>query len=413
MKYTLYKILFALIIINSLVFSQWVEQSSGTAQVLYGVYNFPSSNITICAGNNSAILRSTNNGTNWSPVAAPVLNRTLTSITGFGANTSWICGNGVIFKSTNSGAVWISQTVTNHFYFGISFINQNTGWLCGSVDSVFHTTNGGINWQASATGMPAGANYSGIQFIDNLTGYMYGSDSSSNGFIFKSTDGGFSWSQSFTSAVAVICFQMVNPSTGYAGNNLIYKTTNMGASWSTLSNPLITSLFGLKFPADASTGYAVSLNKILKTTNGGNSWYIFTGPVGDYLRSLCFKTGTNDTGFAVGNSGQILFTMNGGGSFTATGNIQTETPSGFSLSQNYPNPFNPSTSIEFTLPEAEKVSLKVFDATGKLVTEIIDHSLEAGTHEINFNASELSSGAYFYKLETKNFTDVKKMVLVK
>jgi photosystem II stability/assembly factor-like uncharacterized protein len=413
MKYPLYKIIFALILINSFVLSQWVEESSGTTQVLYGVYNFSTSTVTVCAGNNSTILRSTNNGANWNTVSAPVLNRTLTFVTGSGANTSWICGDGVLFRSTNSGTVWNSQSVTNHFYLGVSFIDQNTGWMCGSVDSVFHTTNSGLNWLASSTGLSPGANYYGIQFIDPLTGYMYGSENSNNGFIFKSTDGGSSWSQVFTSAAPVICFQMVNSSTGYAANNLIYKTTNSGASWSTLTSPLITSLFALKFPVDASTGYAVSLNKILKTTNGGNSWYIFTGPAGGYLRSLNFRTGTNDTGFAAGNSGQILFTMNGGGSFTGMGNNQSEIPHGFSLSQNYPNPFNPSTTIKYTLPESGNVSFKVFDIAGKLVTEIVNGNLQAGLHEINFNASNLSSGAYFYRIETKGFTDIKKMVLVK
>lgn len=90
-----------------------------------------------------------------------------------------------------------------------------------------------------------------------------------------------------------------------------------------------------------------------------------------------------------------------------------EIPAGFKLMQNYPNPFNPSTTIKFALPNSGNVSLKVFDITGKLVSEMINGKLEAGNHEIYFNASNLSSGAYFYKLETQGFSDIKKMMLVK
>ncbi|NOS84659.1 MAG: T9SS type A sorting domain-containing protein [Ignavibacteria bacterium] len=98
---------------------------------------------------------------------------------------------------------------------------------------------------------------------------------------------------------------------------------------------------------------------------------------------------------------------------STTGIISNQIPNGFSLSQNYPNPFNPETTIKFALPVGGNVTLKVFDVTGRLVSEIVNGNLQAGLHEVNFNASNLSSGAYFYKLETKDFTDIKKMVLVK
>lgn len=94
-----------------------------------------------------------------------------------------------------------------------------------------------------------------------------------------------------------------------------------------------------------------------------------------------------------------------------TGNSQI--PSGYSLSQNYPNPFNPSTTIRFALPVSGYVSIKIYDIAGKLVSEIVNSNLEAGLHEISYNASNLSSGAYFYRIEANGFTDVKKMLLIK
>lgn len=88
-------------------------------------------------------------------------------------------------------------------------------------------------------------------------------------------------------------------------------------------------------------------------------------------------------------------------------------PVKFSLSQNYPNPFNPSTQISFSLPKAADVKLVVFDILGREVATLVNEFRSAGNHNIEFNASNLSSGVYFYRLETDNFTDTKKMLLIK
>ena len=88
-------------------------------------------------------------------------------------------------------------------------------------------------------------------------------------------------------------------------------------------------------------------------------------------------------------------------------------PVEFSLEQNYPNPFNPSTTIKFNLPEKEFVSLKIYDVMGKEVDVILDEEKPAGSHLIEFNASKLASGTYFYKLIAGSNTEVRKMLLIK
>jgi archaellum component FlaG (FlaF/FlaG flagellin family) len=91
----------------------------------------------------------------------------------------------------------------------------------------------------------------------------------------------------------------------------------------------------------------------------------------------------------------------------------TETPYEFSLKQNYPNPFNPATAINYELKITNYVKLNVYDITGKLVSTLVNNVQEAGKHTVTFNASQLASGVYFYKLETEGFTDTKRMLLVK
>ncbi len=90
-----------------------------------------------------------------------------------------------------------------------------------------------------------------------------------------------------------------------------------------------------------------------------------------------------------------------------------QVPEGFALSQNYPNPFNPVTNIDFSVPNQTNVTLKVFNLIGQEVSTLVNEMKTAGTYRVSFDASKLSSGAYFYRLTAGNFTSVKKMVLVK
>ena len=85
----------------------------------------------------------------------------------------------------------------------------------------------------------------------------------------------------------------------------------------------------------------------------------------------------------------------------------------YQLLQNYPNPFNPSTKISYNLVKNGFVSLKVMDILGREVKSLVNEYQTAGVKEINFNASGLPSGIYFYSIKTEGFSDVKKMMLVK
>jgi len=93
--------------------------------------------------------------------------------------------------------------------------------------------------------------------------------------------------------------------------------------------------------------------------------------------------------------------------------VSNEVPSNFSLSQNYPNPFNPTTNIKFAVSKAGLVSLKVYDLSGKEITTLVNENMSVGTYEYKFNASNLSSGIYFYTLSANGFTETKKMMLIK
>ncbi len=99
--------------------------------------------------------------------------------------------------------------------------------------------------------------------------------------------------------------------------------------------------------------------------------------------------------------------------FVGVNDDEIEIPSSFSLEQNYPNPFNPATTISYSLPQESQVSLKIYDMMGREVVELVSGRQAAGSYNIEFDASSLASGTYFYKLTADEFISVKKMILLK
>ena len=92
---------------------------------------------------------------------------------------------------------------------------------------------------------------------------------------------------------------------------------------------------------------------------------------------------------------------------------ESQLPASFELQQNYPNPFNPSTTIEFSLPHADIVSIKVYDLLGREVATLLNEKKEPGTYEVKLDGTGLANGVYFYRLRTSEFVDVKKLILLK
>jgi hypothetical protein len=90
-----------------------------------------------------------------------------------------------------------------------------------------------------------------------------------------------------------------------------------------------------------------------------------------------------------------------------------ELPTAYGLSQNHPNPFNPMTAISYELRASSYTSLKVYDLSGRMVATLVDGWQEAGSHQVTFDGSRLSSGLYFVKMQAGDFSAVKKMMLVK
>jgi len=135
------------------------------------------------------------------------------------------------------------------------------------------------------------------------------------------------------------------------------------------------------------------------------------------VNPVCETYGTGGTAryaaFAYAGFGPVNVYYNGETIVTGIQPIGNVIPDNFQLSQNYPNPFNPVTNINFSIPKSGFVKLEVYDILGKVVATLVNENVKAGNYKVDFNASNFSSGVYFYRINTDGFSDIKKMMLVK
>ena len=160
----------------------------------------------------------------------------------------------------------------------------------------------------------------------------------------------------------------------------------------------------------------------------GGAWYAYDVTTGDIMETVGIPMGDSTAGGSRSPRG-IAWTADGQTMYTADFDYSTisvyqntstdvaqagsELPSSYELGQNYPNPFNPSTMINFSIPESGLVTLKVFNVLGQEIAELVNDVKSAGNYEVSFDASNLTTGMYVYKIQTGNYSATKKMLLVK
>ena len=368
--------------------------------------------------------------------------------------------------STNSGLVWIQRTTgdggytvvdpenTNYVYgqyvngsiqrsgnYGVSFSNITPSGSSGGLfynpyemapgdhntvvfgrANVWKTTSiqsasTASGWtQIGATGIFNG-NISAIGISKNNIDKIY--IGTSNGKIFVTTDNGANWSAQigfpYVSDLWVdfndddICYATFG---GATADKHVYKTTNGGTNWFSISANLpniATNTIAVRhaFPRMLFVGTDLG---VYQSTDEGTSWISFnTGFPNVEVYDLKYKEGPMI----------LLAATHGRGCFTfdvsTLVNVQSSNsvPDKFYLAQNYPNPFNPSTKISYQLPSSGFVTLRVYDILGNEISTLVDARQDAGNYQISFDAKNLSSGIYYYKLSSSDFIDTKKMTLIR
>jgi photosystem II stability/assembly factor-like uncharacterized protein len=420
-----------ILFISSSVYTQWTVLNTGTSQNLNTVH-FINQQTGFAAGANGTVIKTTNEGVNWI-----ILNSgssvELRGAYFFNATTGMVCGyNGTILRTSNGGTNWsvITSGTTNHL-LGISFFNESNGICVGNSGTTLYTTNGGLNW---LEGQPSGflVTFYTAFMLNASTGYCAGVNTIFSPLWAKTTNAGANWTYGTfmlnNNEGTLRDLHFFDATTGVAVSNLWNNqgafsiTTNGGVNWTTQIYPY--GIFGLDFPA-VTIGYAAGFNgNVYKSIDAGITWNLQTSNTSAFLKSVDFVDSVN--GFIAGDGGVILKTTNGG--ITAVTKNENQIPSEFRLYQNYPNPFNPATKIKFNTPpqpspkgREQWVRLLIYDILGREAAVLVSEHLAPGTYEASWDASDFSSGVYFYKLTIYDisvpsrvmFSETRKMVLIR
>lgn len=337
---------------------RWIYADSGLMN--NDVYSLAVLGTRLYAASYGGTYMSTDNGTSWTSVIIPFAKHTAITLAVKGTDLLAGTTSGILV-SADSGTTWTQAGLNNTFINAI--VVDDTNLFAGTATGAFLSTNDGSNWTAIDSGLTS-LNVSSLGLIGNhlLAG-------TSGGGIFLSTDDGTSWTYSGLINTFIYSFA-VSGTNLFAGTNAgVFLSTDSGTVWTAVDSGLTnTDIHPL----------VVFDNNLLAGTNGAGTWW----------RPLS----------------QMV---------TAILNYPEHGPRSFALNQNYPNPFNPSTVINYQLPVNGFVTVKIFDVLGREVKTLVNERQAAGAHSITFNADNLPSGVYFYRLQTGTFMETKKMTVLR
>ncbi len=353
--------------------------------------------------------------------------------------------------------------------------NKNICYTEYTYGALSSSTNGGVNWNGPAVGPPGNGNASTYCFnmpyvvcVSNPTIIYAGGTS-----IYKSVNSGASWTGPYGSFGGGKVLSIAASSTGvdtvYAGilpvgSSIagVYRSVNAGLAWVDISGGMVPNRYPTRVYVNQFNSKEVYVTfggfgtaHVLKSTNSGNNWINITSNLPDVPTHSVAVDPLYPQNIYVGNDLGVYVSINGGTSWsefragmpyalvfdmtivnasrklrvTTHGNgiferrlyqnplgisgNEYEIPKEYKLEQNYPNPFNPGTKINYSIPKAGLITLKVYDMLGKEVSTLVNENKNPGDYTIVFNGGNLSSGIYFYKLSSGDFTQTKKMLLIK
>lgn len=320
----------------------------------------------------------------------------------------------------------------NGFVSTVAFSTDKLNGMAATSQTsttIARTTNGGLNWFSQTIPCTI-TGQCNIKYVPETTvAYLVVSNSSETK-CFKTIDNGSNWTQySFPSGATDITHIDLLYNTLMQADNeaYIYATTKTGAIYLLHEFPMPVKLYSFNYFI---SGRNITLKWITseEINNSGFEVYRISDAQNQSIwQKLGFVKGKGTTNTFTNyiyedknlNTGKYSYRIkqidyNGNYEyFNLEGKTEITNPVKFELSQNYPNPFNPETNIKYQIVNNSFVVLKVYDALGKEVSTLVNEFKTAGYYDVKLSGVNLSAGIYFYKLITKDFTSVKKMVLIK
>jgi photosystem II stability/assembly factor-like uncharacterized protein len=408
-------IFLSLFVFISIAKSDWVKVMSYPA---INAQDIVEKNGVLFAGAYSAgVYVSTDNGVTWN-----ARNNGLNTVRAMTIQSMAYLSTGLfiattdgIFKSTNNGLNWVEKNNGIQigpgaiYYFAYSVFEDAGALYAGTYNAIYKSTNDGDNW-TPVTGILDHNDFCAFNKYNNM---LLAGTSGNHTPVIYSTNAGANWvNMQLNGGFPTGAFCIYSePGKIYVGTALgMYYSSNNGANWTNRSQGLGPDPYVFSIIKYGNTLFSGTNAWVYASTDDGISWdtVTFSGQTFQDVNKVMIY---NNRLYAAAYTG--LWYRELSEIITGVENPGNEITKEYSLSQNYPNPFNPVTKINYSIPAQSNVVIKVFDITGKEIETLVNETISAGSHSVEFNASSLSNGIYIYKMETNGFTETRKMSVVK
>ncbi len=389
---------------------------------------FQNSDNTIITWNGYGVYKSVDAGNNWKLCLAKGTSSNNGLSISPSSNSNWaICqsSNQKYYITSNAGDNWsqlsyAAMNDANEIFYHPA--NSNYLYLKSYYDIV-RTQDNGVNWNLLSSPLPGEA-LELLTFSPSNQNQMFASANSCLCLV-RTDDAGINWyafsdgieGADYGTYISDLKFDPQNSNVLYAISGKLFKIILPSTTWSKIYEPTSNSPYSpgklLIDPSNSQKMYSLyTACSIIGSTNGGVSW----GKANLGLQDQ-YKTVSNAF---IGLTGKI-YLVTGAGiiyGFPVVTDVYEEYPTSstvneYILQQNFPNPANPLTTISYTLPSYSSVCLKVFDALGNEIVNLVNDSQEAGEYSIEFDAKNYASGVYIYRLQANSFVESKKIILMK
>lgn len=395
--------------------SAWQSIGPDSNDILAIDFGDNSADIIYAASRYNGVFKTTNGGLDWFNTNNGISDNFIRSIATHPQNSSIVLAgtfNEGLFRSTDAGLTWNAVSeVNDSTILAITFdhFHGDTVYVGTFSNGVYSSFDGGLTWRQTTSDFTLALE---VIIDPQFTNIIY-SINPNEYRVYKSSDYGNSWEVFFEGAQFLsLSIDPYNSNIIYMGTfDLLYKSTDGGENWGIFPiNGIIEDI--LIDDNNSNNIYlAIVLYGVFKSNDAGLTWEpLNNGLTALQVLNLKFHPLTTSTLYAATNNGAIFKIEN---IVTGINESNNNISNDFLLFQNYPNPFNPTTNIQYTTKQTGFVTLKVYNTLGKEVSTLVNEVKQPGSHKIEFNGSNLSSGIYFYKLYSGGHTLVKKMLLLK